>query len=188
LQAVRPDFRPSASPTTVSRGVLGLGEGGGDGLMVIAGQNSYDHGEDDLGVLALGSGSTPSSIGESYETPHRTTIERPDGTALSEEVMTADVAASNNFTNDARAEGPRPLIVVEGREATVDVTVTGEMEYKDTISDALKTSLDNFDYELDSGKIMLDSAAVLEATHSEDAEQGLFEVDVTLRGQDLSLS
>jgi hypothetical protein len=71
--------------------------------MMIARQNSYDHGEDDLGVLALGSGSTPSSIGESYETPHRTTIERPDGTALSEEVMTADVAASNKFTND----GPR---------------------------------------------------------------------------------
>jgi hypothetical protein len=88
----------------------------------------------------------------------------------------------------ARAEGPRPLIVVEGREATVDVTVTGEMEYKDTISDALETSLDNFDYELDSGEITLDSAAVLEATHSEDAEQGLLKIDVTLRGQDLSLS
>ena len=162
--------------------------GSGDNLMVITGQNSYDHGEGDKGIPAINSGSTPSSIDESWETPQGTTIDRPGGTALSDEVMTADIVVSNNFTDDSRTEGPRPLVVAEGREATVDVTITGETEYKDKISDALETSLDNFVYELEGGGITLDDAAVLEATHSEDTEQGYFEVDVSLRGQGVTLS
>ena len=165
-----------------------IAESGGDDLMVITGQNSYDHGEGDLGVPTLGAGSTPSNIDERYETPHGTTIDRAGGTALSEEVMTADIAANNNFTDDSRTAGPRPLVVAEGREATADVTITGETEYRDKITDALQTSFDNFVYELDGGTITLDDAAVLEATHSEDTEQGYFEVDVSLRGQEVTLS
>ena len=109
-------------------GDITIAENGGDDLMVITGQNSYDHGEGDLGVPTLGAGSTPSSIGESWETPHGTIIDRAGGTALSEEVMTADIAANNNFTDDSRTAGPRPLVVAEGREATADVTITGETE------------------------------------------------------------
>ena len=165
-----------------------IAESGGDDLGVINGQNSYDHGEGDRGVPAINAGSTPSSIGESYETPHGTTIDRAGGTALSEEVMTADIAANNNFTDDSRTAGPRPLVVAEGREATADVTITGETEYRDKITDALQTSFDNFVYELEGGGITLDDAAVLEATHYEDTEQGYFEVDVSLRGQGVTLS
>jgi hypothetical protein len=160
----------------------------GDQLMTIKGQNDYDHGEGDLGVPALGTGSEPSGIDQPHETPHGTTIDRAGGTALSEEVMTADIAANNNFTDDSRTAGPRPLVVAEGREATADVTITGETEYRDKISDALQTSFDNFVYELDGGEITLDDAAVLEATHSEDTEQGYFEVDVSLRGQEVTLT
>jgi hypothetical protein len=160
----------------------------GDQLMAIKGQNDYDHGEGDLGAPALGTGSEPSGIDQPHETPHGTTINRAGGTALSEEVMTADIAASNNFTDDSRTAGPRPLVVAEGREATADVTITGETEYRDKITDALQTSFDNFVYDLDGGGITLDDAAVLEATHSEDTEQGYFEVDVSLRGQEVTLS
>jgi hypothetical protein len=169
-------------------GDITIAETGGDDLMVISGMESYDHGEGDRGVPAIEAGSTPTSINERWETPVGTEIERPNGVSFSEEVMTVDVAANNNFTDDARTDGPRPLVVAEGREATADVTFTGETEYKDKISDALQTALDDFEYELDGGAVTLEDMAVLEASHSEDPEQGYFEIDASLRGQGVTLS
>lgn len=172
-------FEDDDATTTVTQG---------DKLMELKGQNAYDHGEGDLGVPTLGTGSRGSEIGQDYESPQATTIERPVDEPLSEEVMTADLNANNNYSDDERSSTPRPLVVANGREVTADVTITGEAEYFDKIRAALTTDFDDYIYEMKGGTITLVDAGVLDAEHSEEAQQGHMDIDVTFRGQNVTLS
>lgn len=160
----------------------------GDQLMEIKGQNAYDHGEGDLGVPALGTGSHASSIGQAFVTPHGTTIDRPDGTALSDEVMTLELAADNNFGDDSRTTGPRPFVVAKERSVTADVTVTGEKEYFDKIVDALTTGINDFDFDGSGFEITLDNAGVTDVSESEEATQGMMQTDVTIEGKGVTVT
>lgn len=167
----------------------GSGTTAGDQIATLYGQDTHDHGEGDLGVPALGSGSHASAIGQSYETPQGATLQKPGGTDLADEVMATELNVANNVSEDGTTTGPRPVIISNERTPQADVTVTGETEYFNLVQDALQTTTEAFQIDLVGGEtIQLDSAAVLEAGGAEDVGQGLKEVEATVEGQGVTIS
>lgn len=162
----------------------------GDNLAKLYGQTSYDQGEGDLGVPALGSGSHASTISSSYELPlDGDKIELPSGTALSNNITSTEMTFSNNVDPKATDDGPRPTLVEGGRDAEVSATVFDETEtYAKTI-EMLKNTSQNFkwtpsDPNGDTGSITLGNTDITDVSEAEEARQDVIEVDVTIGNQE----
>lgn len=162
----------------------------GDQLAVLYGQSSYDQGEGDLGVPALGSGSHASAIGSSYELPlDGDTFELPGGTAIADDVSATEVSFSNNVEARSTDDGPRPLLIEGGREAEVSATVVGQREtYQQTV-DMLRTTAQNYKWTAsdpsgDTGSVTLSNVKTTDVGEAEEPQQDAIEVDLTLSQQE----
>lgn len=162
----------------------------GDQLAVLYGQDSYDQGEGDLGIPALGSGSHASAVGSSYELPlDGDSLERPTGTTMADNVASTELSVANNVDPRSQHTGPRPVLIEGKREAEVAATVFGQREtYQHTI-DSLRTDASNYKWTFsdpsgDSGSIELTNTKVTEVSESEEAQQDVIETDLTFAQQE----
>lgn len=162
----------------------------GDQLAVLYGQLSYDQGEGDLGVPALGTGSHASALGSSYELPlDGDAFELPSGTTIADEITSVEMAFSNNVSGRATDDGPRPTLSEAGRDAEVSVTVFGETEtYQHTV-DMLRNVDNDFvwtasDPSGDSGSITLGNTDVTSVGRAEEAREDVVEIDLTVGNQE----
>lgn len=162
----------------------------GDQLAVFYGQSSYDQGEGDLGVPALGTGSHASSLGSSYELPlDGDLFELPSGTTIADEITTTEISFENNIEPRATDNGPRPALSEGGRNAEVSTTVFGQVEtYQHTV-DMLRTSSQDYKWTAsspsgDTGSITLSGTEVTEVGQAEEARQDVIEVDLTVGQQE----
>lgn len=73
----------------------------GDQRAVIRGQDSYDHGDGDLGVPALGTGSHASAIGQMVEFTHDDSVERPSGKAIADDINTTEFSVDFEYSNNS---------------------------------------------------------------------------------------
>lgn len=161
---------------------------GGDTLMTIKGQDSYDQGEGDLGVPALGSGSHASSIGTAYELFHGDTVERPSGTSLSDNLNSTEITIENNVDGTERAAGPRRALAANERTPTVDATVFGETEHFQQIRDALTVAANDLVWTFDGGSITIPNSKIMSSSGSEEVSQGIKEIDVTMEGEGVTVA
>lgn len=159
-----------------------------DVLMEIRGMNAYDFDEGDLGVPTTGTGSHAGDVGSSYEIVQGDSIERPNGTELADEINSTEFTVENNVTDDATTTGPRPIVVAEERNTTVDATVFGETEYHDNLIDSLTTTKNTVRWEMDGGRIEATDAAVMSVDGTEEPEQGIMETDVQFEGEGVSVN
>lgn len=162
----------------------------GDQLAVIRGQNSYDHGEGDLGVPALGTGSHASAIGSSYELPPTVIIERPDGTTLADEVGVSSIVVESEIDDASRTETGRPALSAGDITPQVEATVFGETEYYQSVDEMLRLATNNLRHEFQeiSETIQVDNATPLEVSASDEASQSKKETEITYQGEGITLS
>lgn len=167
----------------------GSGTSKGDQIAEIKGQNSYDHGEGDTGVPALGTGSHASAIGQSYELYHDDEVEQPDGTTIAENFETTEITVSNNVDATNRGGTPRPALSAGDHEVTVDVTVFGETEAVDRVVNHLTTATENVRWTMAGGHVQADSADARDVGEDGlNASESKSMVDVTFNGQGITVS
>ena len=156
----------------------------GDLLATIRGQNSYDHGEGDLGVPALGaSGTRDGSIGQNYEAVPTVTVERPDGTALADQVGTSSISVTNDVEATEQGGTPRPDLAVGDRTSMVEATVWGENESYQYVDEMLRTTATNINTTFTGGTLRVDNAVAMSTDWSEEASQAKAEIDVSFEGE-----
>lgn len=159
----------------------------GDQLAVLYGQSSYDQGEGDLGVPALGTGSHASAIGGTYELPlDGDSFERPSGTAIADNVTSHELSFSNNVDPKPTEDGPRPTLSESGQDAEASISVFGQTETYQAIVEELRSTTSDYVWTLtapssgDTGSITLSSVTVVTEPASEEARQDAGEPDLTL--------
>lgn len=158
----------------------------GDQLGELTGALAYQHGEGDIGVPALGTGSHEGDIGTGYELAFDgDTLERPAGTAIAENVGTHEVAVSNNVEPGARGTTPFPSLEEGAREITVSSTVWGEAERRDRIIDMLQAGANDYVWTPASGdSLTVEQMKQTEVAAAEEVGQGRLEIDVTFSQQE----
>lgn len=130
----------------------------GDLLATIRGSSFYGHGEGDLGVPALGTGSHASAIGTSYETILGDTIERPENTGLALEINSVEFSVSNDL--DSREQVERPVMSMDAGDRNVEATATivGATESVHSAEQHLGNRGNAFLWYLDGGLLQADAA------------------------------
>lgn len=163
----------------------------GDQLSVIYGSGSYDHGEGDLGVPTTGSGSEPSAIGSEYAIFHQDTVKDGAGNAIADNIVSTEGSVDNNWATPTRGAGPRRTIVATNRTGELSATVYGELEHLQHTVDALRSVTDHVDWTfVDSagttlGTLRWQDAQVTETGATEEAGQGVKEVELTMNSAGL---
>lgn len=170
-------------------GDITITENGGDDLMVIRGTSSYDFDEGDLGVPALGSGSHASDINQSYEIFQGDTVERPSNTNLGDEINSTEFTVENNLESRPTNTGQRNIVSANERSAQVSGTVFGEVEMFDKLMDSLENIGNDLVWTFGGGSLTLTDCRVMEVSpDTEEANQGIREVDVTFNGEGLTVA
>lgn len=165
------------------------GTSSGDQLAVIRGQNFYGHGEGDLGVPLLGTGSHASAIGSSYETILSDTVERPSGTSLAFELNSVSFTVSNNIDARERVGTPRMAMSAGNRDVEVATTIIGETESVEQAEQHLGARTQDVVWTLDGGTLQADNAPLTDFSGvAYEAGESALSLDNTFTGQGLTVS
>lgn len=169
-------------------GDITIAENGGDNLAVIKGQTSYDHGEGDLGIPALGTSSHASANGTAYELYHDDVIERPAGTTLAEGIETTELTVSNNVDGTEQNGTPRRALSAGDRDVSISATIFGETEYVDAVVDMLTSTSNTFKWTFDGGNLQATNAQLMEVTGTEEPSQSKKMTDATFESEGLTVA
>jgi len=153
----------SVSLSAETEGDVTVEDDAGQTLMVIRGKNSYDDVEGDLGVPPLGSGSHASTIGSDFERFLGDTVERPGGTSLSDNIVSASVEVANNVEPTTRHDSMRRQLDAGDRDVTLTATVIGETQSHDDIVEHLLRTENDIVWTMTGGTITLTAAVLTDA-------------------------
>lgn len=138
------------------------GEATGDELVTIYGADEYDGVEGDRGVPVLGSGSHEAEVGEEYERFLNDEISR-DGESLAVEIRSAEFNVENNYDKAAVLGTKQQAIHGGERNIELSVTVAGNYESHESMSEHLRTVVADIEWTFDGGVVTFESAALTEA-------------------------
>lgn len=160
----------------------------GQQLFILDGTSTYDGGEGDLGVPALGNGSHASDIGSSFEEFIGDLVERPSGTTLEEIISSTEFSVENNLETTSRHDSARPAIFRGNRGIQVVVDLVGEDGSWDQVREHLTGVENNVKWTLDNTTLQADSAQLTDVgdiTYS--TGDAFINVGATFEGQGVTV-
>lgn len=160
----------------------------GDQLTEIQGQSDYDHGEGDVGIPVLGTGSRATDINQPYELYHDDLVEQPSGTAIADGFETTEFTVENNVDGTNQGSTPRRALSAADREVEVSITVFGQTEHHDAVKESLTTKTDHVRWTMDGGHVQADTADPRDVSASEEVGDSKMMTDITYRGQGVTVS
>lgn len=161
--------------------------GSGSTLVTLNGQNSYDTGEGDLGIPALGTGSH-SSISGSFEVFNDDTLDY-SGTAIADVVHSAEARIQNDLQDPTRKETPKRVIDAANRTVEVDVTLSGPDETDQQTVDYLTDTENTIKWTGDGGNLQFDNAHIWDTANiGKETGEARLPLDVTFRSKGITVN
>lgn len=162
----------------------------GDDLAVIAGVETYNGVEGDLGVPGKGSNGSredASSLGEP-ETFLGDVIQR-SGSPVPHEIQSMTVTVANNVETTERAEGFGLSLFPANRNITAEATMYGETTTHDLLVDHLENNQMDFTWEMDNGTVTLTNTALTDpGERAAESGQAVMTTDNTFTATGINFS
>jgi hypothetical protein len=146
-------------------GDVTIEDGSGNVLLTIYGQDSYEHGEGDLGIPALGGGSHASALGTDYEIFSGDTFQATTGSlgGTGARVISGSMTVSNNMGSDAQVGTSRRYIYAQDQTLEVGAEVAGPESNVTQIRQHLQSDTFVLEWTADGGTITFTGGEMMDA-------------------------
>ncbi len=170
-------------------GDVTVSESSGDDLAIIRGSDFYGHGEGDMGVPSLGSGSHADPIGTDYEFILGDKIEQPAGSSFAYELNSVELSVENNVQSREQIGTPRMALSADNRGVELTTTIVGETESVRTAEEHLGVKQNDIVWTMSGGTITVDNSALTDfGGVTDEMGESAMSLDNTFTGEGITVS